>query len=292
MQYIFLPLLLLFSSCSFQEEVVETPTPQEEPVKEDKIQPLVETFVPVSVIDGLIEMESENRGDYTVPAMVLISKGKFVMGDAIGVGDSSERPIHAVNINYEFFIGKYEVTFNEYDKFAKDTGRPLPDDGGFGRRENPVINVSFEDATAYAQWLSGKTGDKYRLPTEAEWEFVARAGSEDRFFFGDSTKDLKRYGWYWANSNETIQPVGQKLPNMWNVHDMIGNVWEWCQDWYVENYDNATNDGTPYNIKGEARVVRGGSWNDEENSMRLSIRTGYPPTVKMNDTGFRLVMDY
>jgi formylglycine-generating enzyme required for sulfatase activity len=275
-------LIIFISGCSFTESEIEEPkiVLQESVVIE-------ETFKPVSIRDGLIEMERDNRGNYIVPAMVLIENGEFEMGDSLGIGNSSELPVHRVKFNYEFFIGKYEVTFGEYEKFAKATKRRIS--ASFIEKDFPITEVSFEDAKAYANWLSEKTGDKYRLPTESEWEFVARAGTKERFFFGNSTKDLGHYAVF---ENETHpNRIGEKLPNQLNIYDLIGNVWEWCEDWYVEDYSQATRDGSAYKIQTDSRVVRGGSWNDVRENLRVTARTGFPQTVKMNDTGFRLVME-
>jgi formylglycine-generating enzyme required for sulfatase activity len=258
------------------------------------IQPqekLVETFIPVEVEGGLIEMEMEDHGDYITPHMVLIKSGTFTMGDSTDSGSVIEKPLRTINIRDEFLIGKYEITFEEYDKFVKDTKRVSPSDDGFGRERRPVINVSYEDAKAYLQWLSEKSGDRYRLPSEAEWEYVARAGSNNRFFFGDSVRDLRNYSWYWDNSEHGINPVGGKLPNMWNIHDMAGNVLEWCEDYFVDSLEMIPINGTPYSVQSSERVAKGGSWNDYGTNLRHSNRMGFPQTIKMNDTGFRAVME-
>jgi formylglycine-generating enzyme required for sulfatase activity len=129
-----------------------------------------------------------------------------------------------------FAIGKYEVTFAEYDRFAEATGVNKPNDEGWGRGSRPVINVSWEDARKYASWLSGETGKSYRLPTEAEWEYATRAGTETPWSFGDKASDLGKYAWYTDNSNRQTQPVGQKLSNPYGLHDLHGNASEWTGD--------------------------------------------------------------
>jgi len=279
---------LLFSSCSINFGNSEGYDDTLSPVEEEKLE---ETFIPVKVQDGLIEIEGKNYGDYITPDMVMMEKGSFIMGDTTNSGTVNERPAKKIEIDHEFFISKREITFEEYDKFVKDTKRISPNDEGMGRDKHPVINVSYEDAKAYLEWLSRKTGDKYRLPTEAEWEYASKAGSDSRFFFGDSVKDLKNYGWFWDNSDMRTHPTGEKLPNMWGLYDMAGNVWEWCEDYFVDDLSFVPINGTAYNVSTGQRVIKGGSWNDYGINLRHSNRLGFTPTIKMNDTGFRAVME-
>lgn len=280
---------IFFSSCSIVD--IENSEEYEESISFIEEKKLVETFIPVEVQNGLVEMEGEDVGEYITPDMVLIERGSFIMGDTTNSGTKSERPAKKVDIDYEFFISKREITFEEYDKFVKDRKRISPDDEGMGREKRPVINVTYEDAKAYLEWLSEKSGDKYRLPTEAEWEYASRSGSDSRFFFGDSVKDLKNYGWFWDNSQNGTHQTGEKLPNMWNLYDMGGNVWEWCEDYFINDLSVTPSNGRDYSISTGERVVKGGSWNDYGINLRHSNRLGFAPTIKMNDTGFRAVME-
>lgn len=136
-----------------------------------------------------------------------------------------------------FGIMTTAVTFAEYDEFCDDTGRERPSDNGWGREERPVINVSYHDACNYATWLSKKTGKKFRLPTEEEWEFAARAGSQEDYCFGNDISKLGDYAWYSKNSENKTHPVGQKLPNNFGLYDMHGNVWEWTATPWVGRDD-------------------------------------------------------
>jgi formylglycine-generating enzyme required for sulfatase activity len=168
------------------------------------------------------------------PEMVWIPAGSFRMGDLQGGGSSDEKPIHRVSVS-RFAIGKYEVTFAEYDKFAQATGRKKPYDEGWGRGNRPVINVSWYDATAYAEWLSKQTGQQYRLPTEAEWEYAARAGTTTKYWWGNTASH--EYANYGAESWgplakgkdrwEYTAPVGSFAANPFGIYDTVGNVWEW-----------------------------------------------------------------
>jgi formylglycine-generating enzyme required for sulfatase activity len=169
--------------------------------------------------------------------MVVLPAGTFTMGspeDEPG-RNIDEGPQHKLALD-EFAIGRHEVTFAEYDAFCEATGREKPDDQGWGRGRRPVINVSWEDARAYAQWLSEESGANYRLPTEAEWEYAARAESDTAYAFGNAEEKLDAYAWYFINSGGKAHPVGGKKPNPWGLHDLHGNVWEWVNDWYADDY--------------------------------------------------------
>ena len=222
-------------------------------------------------------------------AMVRIEKGSFMMGNNIY---TDTNPEHKVTIDYPFEIGKYEVTFKEYDCFCVLTNRDFPDDSGFGRGDHPVINVSWYDAKAFTKWLSKETGKHYRLPTEAEWEYACRAGTTTDWSFGDDVKELRKYSWYGNNSNDKTHTVGNKLPNPWGLYDMHGNVKEWCEDWYVKGYYGAPKDGSA-NKKGEQKykIIRGGSWNGFFSSFDSpSYKRDYEePNLKNNEIGLRLL---
>ena len=191
-----------------------------------------------------------------------------------------------VVIDQEFELGKYPVTISQYMYFANETKEHYPDWLNKGNKYHidtgtnndykkmdlsdnaPIIGVSWHDAKAYCKWLSKKTGDNYRLPTEAEWEYACRAGTTTKWSFGDDEEELNQYAWYDKNSNSKTHPVGiegeRKLPNLWGLYDMHGNVWEWCEDWFVDNYENAPRDGST-NKGGDQKykVLRGGSWDSD-----------------------------
>ena len=190
--------------------------------------------------------------------MVAIAHGSFLMGDLRGIGSNTEKPEHEVHIPKPFAIGRFPVTFEEYDRFAQATGRPLPSDEGWGRGRLPVINVSWQDAVDYAAWLVEQTGRPYRLPSEAEWEYAARAGTQTDYWWGDEF-DAK-----WANGDGSVRrtsPVGTYPANRWNLCDTAGNVWEWVQDRWHKNYKVTPTDGGAWDAGNEdGRVVRGGSW--------------------------------
>jgi formylglycine-generating enzyme required for sulfatase activity len=229
------------------------------------------------------------------PEMVRIEPGTFLMGSAEGAGDDDERPQHEVRIARAYGMGRYPVTFEEYGAFAKAIKGDLPDDRGWGRGRRPAINVSWQDAVAYAQWLSERTGKRYRLPSEAEWEYAARAGTGSRWSFGDDKGALDRCAWYWTNSGDQTHPVGGKEPNPWGLYDVHGNVWEWVQDCWHGNYQGAPNDGTAWleASGGDCgqRVLRGGSWFGKPVDLRSANRYGYDADYRYNLFGFRLAQD-
>jgi formylglycine-generating enzyme required for sulfatase activity len=221
------------------------------------------------------------------PKMMWLPKGKFKMGSN---ESDYEKPIHEVMINYEVAVGQYQVTFAEYDKFCDATGRDKPKDEGWGRGKRPVINVNWNDAKAYCDWLSEQTGKKYRLLSEAEWEYACRAGSTGKYCFGDYVNQLGNYGWYDKNSGSQTHPVGEKKANKFGLYDMHGNVWEWCEDVWHENYDGAPVDGSARMAGGNQRLrlLRGGSWGSDDNYLRCADRDGYDTTSWDDSWGLRL----
>jgi formylglycine-generating enzyme required for sulfatase activity/chromosome segregation ATPase/rhodanese-related sulfurtransferase len=227
------------------------------------------------------------------PEMLKIGGGKFVMGSNRNHLRVSERPAHVVEVK-DFAISRHEVTFEDYDKFARATGRRLPDDNGWGRGKRPVIYVDWRDAVAYTEWLSMRTGERYRLPTEAEWEYAARGGSDDLFWWG---YDIGRgrancfdCGSKW-DGNSTAQ-VGSFEPNGYSLHDTAGNVREWVDDCYHSNYVGAPIDGSSRSEPGcRERVARGGAFNRPGESMRSTWRGRYDSDARLPTVGFRVVRE-
>ena len=197
------------------------------------------------------------------PEMVVIPAGRFRMGNLSGAGRSyqktSEKPVHAVTIRAKFAVGMYEVTFDEWDACVADGGCAghRPGDEGWGRGRRPVINVSWDNAKAYVRWLSGKTGKRYRLLSESEWEYVARAGTTTAYNTGASiSKGQAKFG-----SRDGTVRVGAYSPNAFGLHDVHGNVWEWVEDCWNDGYSGAPVDGSAW-LRGDCDVrdLRGGSW--------------------------------
>ncbi|MCA9468279.1 MAG: SUMF1/EgtB/PvdO family nonheme iron enzyme, partial [Nitrospira sp.] len=216
----------------------------------------------------------------------------YQQGDVEGLGEGWRNPVRAVTIQ-PFAMGTHEVTFHEYDKFAIATNRRLPEDQGWGRGQRPVINVTWEDATAYAAWLAEATGESYRLPTESEWEYAARSGEKQQVWAGPSEESqLGDYAVYASNSGNRTAEVGSKAANGLGLKDLSGNVWEWMEDCWHEHYQGAPSDGSGWGDAGGGdcglRVVRGGSWGNNPGFLRSSLR-GRDTTDNRNDLlGFRL----
>ena len=231
------------------------------------------------------------------PEMVALPAGSFRMGspsDETGrYGD--EGPVRRVTISQGIAMGRYEVTFADYDRFVSATGRESPYDKGWGRGRRPVIYVSQEDAQAYAAWLSAQTGKTYRLPSEAEWEYAARAGTTTRYSWGDeigvNRANCRSCGSEW--DNEQTSPVESFEPNAFGLYDMHGNVWEWVADCYHYNYKGAPADGSAWTTGcDEAKaVLRGGSWNFNPRGLRAAYRGRSSPSLRVGNGGFRLVQD-
>ena len=225
------------------------------------------------------------------PEMVEIPGGSFRMGCVSGLDcRDEEQPVHAVRVA-TFALSKFEVTFEEYDRFTSATGRARVDDEGWGRGRRPVINVSWEDAVAYTRWLSQQTGERYRLPSEAEWEYAARAGSVTKYNWGNeigrNRANCDGCGSRW--DGRTTAPVGSFPPNRWGVHDMHGNVSEWVQDCGNDNYQGAPSDGSAW-LSGNCseRIVRGGSWFFNPWHQRSALRVWIFATVWNRGIGFRV----
>ena len=222
-----------------------------------------------------------------VPEMVWIPAGSIRMGDIQGGGDRDEKPVHEVKIA-RFAIGRYEVTFAEYDRFAQATGINKPNDQGYGRDIRPVINVSWNDAIAYTKWLSQETGETYRLPTEAEWEYAARGGTETKYWWGNEIDVEKANCWSRScgDSYEFSSPVGSFLPNKFGLYDTVGNVWEWTCTAYEKKYQGNENKCAESPI---SFTLRGGSWDSSAWRVRAASRLNEVPSKRHNSNGFRIV---
>lgn len=226
------------------------------------------------------------------PEMVSIPKGVYSMGCQTGECAKDALPVHEVHFDYSFAIAIHETTFDEYNHFATLTSRKIPNDSGWGRGSRPVINVSWNDAKAYAEWLSDQTGMNYRLPSEAEWEYAARPKNNSAYFWGNKVSkgaaSCATCGSQW--DNKSTAPVGQFTPTQWGIHDLFGNVWEWTEDCVNESYQNAPSNGSPW-LKGDCdlKILRGGAFSSPASNLAVHYRYWNLKTLKKNNYGFRVV---
>jgi formylglycine-generating enzyme required for sulfatase activity len=239
--------------------------------------------------------------DDSCPWMIVLPAGSFLMGSPESEPGRLDRegPQHRVQVA-SFAMGQYEVTFRQWDACVAAGGcEHNPGDEGWGRGQRPVIYVSWDDAQQYAKWLSGKTGQTYRLPSEAEWEYAARAGTTTPFAFGEriTTAQANFDGNYTYNGSAKGElraktlPVGSLAKDAWDLYDLHGNVWEWVQDCWHDNYQGAPDSGRAWvsGCSGEIRrVLRGGSWINDPVINRSAFRIRFTPDDRYYSTGFRL----
>jgi formylglycine-generating enzyme required for sulfatase activity len=259
-----------------------------------------------------VEFSDRLRDGRDGPKLVVIPAGRFQMGSNTAFSDAYEKPPHPRRVD-AFALMKTEVTVGQYlacvsaggcrEPMWREAGNPYHYQTGsdnfyrkFGAAltdpNSPVVGVSWENARQYAAWLTGLTGHKYRLPTEAEWEFAARSGSTARWSFGDDESKLGQYARFSGNSQGRMWAVGGLQPNAWGLHDMHGNVWEWVQDCWHDSYGVAgrpqTGQAWETGCTATYRMVRGGSWRDNQDRQRSAGRNGNAPGYRFDDLGFRL----
>jgi formylglycine-generating enzyme required for sulfatase activity len=262
-------------------------------------------------------LDSSVDAELDADNMVRIPGGSFTMGSTstetsrAGVPDqfaASERPPHAVVIR-SFALAKYDVTFDDWDACVNDGGCDgyRPDDHGWGRGKRPVINVSWADAQSYITWFSAKRGHSFRLPTEAEWEYAARAGTTTAYYWGDAIGDNNANCGHCGSAwdGKKTAPVGSFAANPWGLYDMSGNVWQWTFDCWHDNYSGAPNDGsswtTTYGISSlgmtsaipgctAQSVIRGGAWNGDPRYLRSATRHWGKAGERHFNLSFRLAL--
>jgi sulfatase modifying factor 1 len=213
---------------------------------------------------------------------VFVKGSTFKMGDTFGDGNADERPLHRVTVS-DFYIAKTEVTVAQYRAFCNVTDRTMPSKPSWGWKENnPIVNVSWDDVDAFCDWVGG------RLPTEAEWEYAARGGSQSRGYKYSGSHVVDDVAWYVSNSGKRTQSVGRKTPNELGLYDMSGNVWERCSDWYGEGYYKSSPSLNPQGpSKGSFRVLRGGGWSSYPEDVRAADRGWSGPFSRGSGIGFR-----
>ncbi len=247
--------------------------------------------IPLSKIKKVypIKIIKNVYASYVEPELKLVNPGKYTIGDSSSNSDDDEKITKEISINYSLYVGTHEVTYAEYDKYtdAKNLKRVNPE--AEDRDVFAVTRVSWNDAVEYAKWLSLASGKLYRLPTEAQWEYVARAGSKSLFYWGNDHEQAYDYSVFSGNASD-VASIGSKKPNNWGFYDMSGNLWEWCEDSYVDDYANLPIDGSVNPEVGNKKVIRGGAWNSKVMLLRTSNRLWSKAEKGRSSIGFRLVM--
>lgn len=243
---------------------------------------------PPATVAGLTEIKDCKE----CPTLVSLPAGSFIMGS--NTGDLSERPAHKVTISNAFAIGKFEVTVEQWNMCAEAGACPRVPSSEAAAKDAPMRDVSWEDAQQYVKWLSKTSGKTYRLPTEAEWEYAARAGTTTPYWWGRQMRTGM------ANCKECGEPWSQEAPakggsfaaNSYKLHDMNGSVWEWVADCWHNSYKGAPADGSTWdNETCRVRVIRGGSWRDGAAYMTSTTRFKYDASVRQNQNGLRVARD-
>jgi formylglycine-generating enzyme required for sulfatase activity len=294
--------------------------PNSEPIRNESIpeEPTVNESIPEeptvneTFYAGKVFRDRLQNGSLG-PEMVVIPAGRFQMGDIQGSGYSYEKPVHRVSVS-EFAMGRYEVTVGEFRRFVNATGYKTEAEKGdgcyvydgdsweykkeanwgnpyFSQNDNhPVVCLSWNDAVAYAEWLSQQTGKEYRLPSEAEWEYAARAGTETKYWWGNeigsNQANCDGCGSQW--DNKQTAPVGSFTANSFGLYDTVGNVWEWNADPWHSNYEGAPSDGSVWEGDSSRRVLRGGSWYSSPGNCRTANRLRGTSDVRYQYIGFRV----
>jgi formylglycine-generating enzyme required for sulfatase activity len=285
------------STESNENNVYRQPEPPKEEMPEDEPEPpkeeMPEDVRKIAGKIGIQKVVKNGKGHWEADygdgiIMVHIPAGNFTMGSN---DYDDEKPIHEVYLD-GYWMGKYEVTFAQYDKYCEDAKKDKPGDEGWGRVKRPVINVSWEDANAYCKWLSKKKGLDFKLPTEAQWEKAARGSDGRKYPWGNNEP-----GETLANFDSKVgktSPVGSYSngASPYGLLDMAGNVWEWCYDWYEADYYNKSPEKNPKGPEsGSHRVFRGGSWSNDAVDLRCAYRNYDGPSYRIVNLGFRLCQD-
>ncbi len=261
----------------------------------------MKSFIKTITYITIISLYTQNLNAQTEPEMVFVKGGTFKMGNPNG--DIDEKPQHNVKLN-DFYISKYEITVKQYREYCNATGKKFPvkpNETWYIEHEraarwtwsdsNPMCKINWYQANEYCQWLAKKTGKKYSLPTEAQWEYAARGGNKSQNFTYSGSNNINDVAWHDETTYERgPMPVGKLKPNELGIYDMSGNVWEWCLDFYGAYSKKQKTD--PQGPKqGQFKVIRGGSWYYAEQMTKLTTRDGPYPDFSNYNYGFRVVIN-
>jgi formylglycine-generating enzyme required for sulfatase activity len=266
-------------------------------------------FLCISLFAQKTKQAPLKRAPIDTSKFVLVEGGNFKMGTDKPI-EEHEGPLHQVTLK-SFYLGKTEVTFEDFDKFCKENNRDTFPSGTWGRGKQPAFMLTWYDAVAYCNWLSEKeklskcylikdkivqyldTAKGYRLPTEAEWEYAARGGNKSTGTFYAGSNDLPSVAWYIDNSSGRSWPIAQKQANELGLFDISGNLWEWVWDWYDWNYYKVSPTENPTGpASGSYRVMRGGAWFNYSKHCTVFSRQNAGPDFKQNSVGFRIARTF
>jgi formylglycine-generating enzyme required for sulfatase activity len=280
------------------EDLSRNPARNSSSAVEDMVKSLSQNLIEIPVhVKNNVTAERQIRNAIGIE-FVLVPAGEFLMGSPLNEKRRKlwESPVHEVTIKKPFYLGKYPVTQEQWCRVMGNNPSYFRDE------KHPVENVSWKEAQEFVRKLNAleDTGEKspvYRLPTEAEWEYAARAGNSGSYFFGDDESKLKEYAWFLENSGLETHPVGLKNPNPWGFYDLYGNVGEWVQDEYHISYKGAPSDGRAWeslfpSVSVPVRIRRGGGWNGNAGCCRSAERLFAAQDKKLNSLGFRIVREY
>ena len=279
------------------------------------VAPLQQTYAARMKLPVKVEVPIGAGGTRVKLELMLIPPGTFQMGDRMGTSAESDAPLHPVSLTRPYYMSSTEVTNEQFREFVNATNYQTDAErsGGYGmtggnwvktmdyswknlgdlpvQDQAPAVSISWNDATAFCDWLSDKTGDRYRLPTEAEWEYACRAGTETPWFFGEQSDQMDQYAWFLNNSDGRVYPVKQKRPNTFGLYDVYGNEWEWCQDYYSPGYYSVSPVENPTGpAQGRERVRRGGGFQQPAAQLTSYVRGhGVPETPSRG--AFRIVRE-
>ena len=268
---------------------------EKEPSKRDTTTSIIEQPLKSSESDEDTPSEIEFKIPSTTGKSVSlllrrIPAGSFLMGSPEEEKDrrQTESPQHQVTIPHDIYLGKYPITQKQWRAVLGKNPANFK-----GNTNRPVECVSWDDCKDFIQKLNDLGQGTFRLPSEAEWEYACRAGTDTRFYWGNDSeyKEIDQFAWFSGNSSGKTHPIGKKEPNPWGLYDMNGNVWEWCEDDWHENYKGAPQDGSAWidSPRGSARVIRGGSWLKYPGNCRSAIRNAWTPDDRSGHVGFRVV---
>lgn len=226
-----------------------------------------------------------------LPEMIKVEGGTFQMGNKNNDGQEDEVPVHRVTLS-TFYMAKTETTVLQWKTFCEATGRTMPPAPVYGwESDAPIVNINWNDADAYVKWLSHTTGKKYRIPTEAEWEYAAKGGNTGKDYKFSGSDDPVAVAWYGANSDNRSHPVAKKQPNSLGLYDMTGNVWEWTNDVYAR-YDTASVVNPRAGTHGEVMVFKGGGLMEPVQYIHITMRgQSDKRDYSYRDLGLRVVCD-